>query len=191
MTATDEVPGEPMAPASPNDATLEALHAVAYRVAYRLLGEREQAADVAQDTLERALQRWTRICDYAEAWVVRVSTNRAIDLHRRSKRHVQLVSMFAPRDPIPDPYRSERTDLVRALRTLPRRQREVVVLRYLADLSELKVAKLLCCSPGTVKQHAHRGIKTLRQLLDADPSRSRGGTSVTEGTVAIAPSPAD
>lgn len=59
----------------------------------------------------------------------------------------------------------ERHGLVAALHRLPRRQREVLALRYLADLPEADVAAQLRTSVGTVKQHAHRGIARLRQEL--------------------------
>jgi DNA-directed RNA polymerase specialized sigma24 family protein len=51
------------------------------------------------------------------------------------------------------------------LRGLSRRQREVVALRYLADLPETDVARALGCSVGTVKQHASRGLAALRAAL--------------------------
>ena len=51
------------------------------------------------------------------------------------------------------------------LRSLSRRQREVVALRYLADLPEADVARALGCSVGTVKQHASRGLAALRVAL--------------------------
>ena len=51
------------------------------------------------------------------------------------------------------------------LATLPKRQREVVVLRYLADLSEAQTAAALGCAPGTVKTHAARGLEALRAVL--------------------------
>lgn len=53
-----------------------------------------------------------------------------------------------------------------ALGSLPRRQREVVALRYLADMPEAAVVAALGCAPGTVKQHAHRGLAALRRVLD-------------------------
>ena len=56
----------------------------------------------------------------------------------------------------------DRMELVAHLARLPRRQREVVVLRYLADLPEATVAAALGCSTGTVKQHASRGLCALR-----------------------------
>ena len=48
---------------------------------------------------------------------------------------------------------------------LPRQQRAVLVLRYFEDLPEAEIASLLGCSPGSVKTHAHRGLRTLRELL--------------------------
>lgn len=52
------------------------------------------------------------------------------------------------------------------MRSLPRRPRDVVVLRYLADLTETDVAAALDCTTGTVKQHAHRELAALRASLD-------------------------
>jgi RNA polymerase sigma factor (sigma-70 family) len=56
-------------------------------------------------------------------------------------------------------------DLQRALDRLSTRQREVVVLRYVADLSEADVARVLGCSVGSVKTHASRGLTTLRAVM--------------------------
>src|SRR5262249_57892629 len=61
----------------------EDLYLRAYGVAYQLLGRRSEAEDVAQETLARAFVRWRRIRSYAEAWVVRVAGNLAIDAWRR------------------------------------------------------------------------------------------------------------
>jgi RNA polymerase sigma-70 factor (sigma-E family) len=52
--------------------------------------------------------------------------------------------------------------LVAALGRLPRRQREVLTLRYYLDLSEIQIAAALSISPGSVKAHAHRGLAALR-----------------------------
>jgi RNA polymerase sigma factor (sigma-70 family) len=74
---------------------------------------------------------------------------------------------------IVDPHLGERGDLVVALRRLPRRQREAVVLRYLADLSEAQVAIEMGCSVGAVKSHGSRGLTSLRRHLSE--SRGRDG----------------
>jgi RNA polymerase sigma factor (sigma-70 family) len=61
-----------------------------------------------------------------------------------------------------------------ALQALPRRQRAVLVLRYFADLPEADVAVLLGCSAGTVKTHAHRGLRALREILKEDRYERHG-----------------
>ncbi|MBV8984315.1 MAG: SigE family RNA polymerase sigma factor, partial [Acidimicrobiia bacterium] len=58
----------------------DGLYGVAYRVAYRLTGERAEAEDVAQEALARAYSRWRRVDGYAEAWVSKVSANLAVDV---------------------------------------------------------------------------------------------------------------
>jgi RNA polymerase sigma-70 factor (sigma-E family) len=138
------------------------LYARAYGVAFQLLGSRTEAEDVAQETLARSFVHWRRVRDYAEAWVVRVAGNFAIDTWRRGKKVGGSVDDSATADvttPGPDP---QRLDLHHALRRLSRRQREVLVLRFLADLPEADVAQALGCSVGSVKQHAARGLAALR-----------------------------
>jgi RNA polymerase sigma factor (sigma-70 family) len=132
------------------------LFAVAYRVAYRLTGLRADAEDIAQETSARAYLRWTRISPYADAWAARSAANLALDtLRRRARSRPATSTGSSTGDP-------DRVDLVRALRQLPRRQRDVIVLRYIADLPEQAVADRLGCSLGAVKQHAHRALAALR-----------------------------
>ena len=64
-----------------------------------------------------------------------------------------------------DAFAEDRLDLQRALRDLPKRQRDVVVLRYVADQPEDAVAAALGVSVGTVKTHASRGLAALRARL--------------------------
>jgi RNA polymerase sigma-70 factor (sigma-E family) len=137
------------------------LAALAYRVAYRILGDRSTAEDIAQESLARAYQRWARISEYRQAWVARVAGNLAIDQLRRHRPHLQ-----APQHGDAEVMMIERLDLQRALLDLPKRQRDAVVLRYIADLSEADVAQLLGCSPGTVKSHLNRGTTRLRLILN-------------------------
>ena len=58
--------------------------------------------------------------------------------------------------------------LRQAVATLPKRQREVLALRYFLDMSEQEIAAALGCSPGSVKQHASRGLAALRRTLTDD-----------------------
>ena len=138
------------------------LFRLAYRVSYRVLGDRGDAEDVAQEALARTHLRWAKLADRPEGWVVTVATNLSIDRQRRRSRAALGAGEGLA---LVDVHMVERLDLTSALRRLPRRQRQVVVLRYLADWSELDVADELGCSPGAVKSHAARGLASLRKHL--------------------------
>ena len=125
---------------------------IAHRVAFRILGDRRDAEDVAQETLARTLVRWRRVAAYAEPWTAITASNLAIGIWRRRERTPRAV---VARPASADVRLHERLELVHMLRGLPRRQREVVVLRYLADMAEIDVAAALGCSVGSVKRHAH------------------------------------
>jgi len=135
---------------------------LAYRHARRLVGDTELAEDLAAEALARALAHWRRIRSYEflDAWVLRVVTNLAI-------------AAFAVRPPIstnvdvagPDDVAVLRVTLAQALKALPARQRDAVVLRYLVDMSEDQVARSLGVAPGTVKSHLHRAVQRLRVVL--------------------------
>jgi RNA polymerase sigma factor (sigma-70 family) len=136
------------------------LHGVAYRAAFAVLGRRADAEDCAQEALARALVRWRAVAGYAPAWVARVSTNLALDRVRREARASTEVEAAAR-----DPHSDRRRDLVAAMRTLPKRQREAVALRYLADLPEADAASAMGCSVGTIKSSTARGLDRLRAQL--------------------------
>jgi RNA polymerase sigma-70 factor (sigma-E family) len=137
----------------------------AYRVAYRLLGDREDAADAAQEACARACIRWRRLSRAGDPtpWVVRVAGNLAIDRWRRRRTAASHPIAAPGTTTTPD-----RLDLHRALAALSTRQREVVVLRYFADLPEAAVAQALGCSVGSVKQHTSRALASLRSALADD-----------------------
>ena len=94
-------------------------------------GERAAAEDVAGESLARAYSRWSSVSGHAEAWVVTVATNLALDAGRRraraAGRQVELIEEGTVDDV------DLRLDLQAAVRALPRRQRQVVALRFLAD----------------------------------------------------------
>jgi len=143
------------------------LYTRAYGVAFQLLGRRSEAEDVAQETLARAFVRWRKIRSYAEAWVVRVAGNLAVDVWRRLRRVDTNAATERRGATAPGPN-EQRIDLHRALDKLSGRQRDVLILRFLADLPEADVAKALGCSVGSVKQHASRGLATLRTTMASD-----------------------
>lgn len=144
----------------------EELFRIAYRSAYAILGDRGDAEDCAQESLARAMVRWGRIEPYGRAWVARVSTNLALDRTRKRKRSVLGGEQHGDEGGHVDDYAERRQELAQALRNLPRRQREAVVLRHLADLSEADTAAVLGCSVGTVKSAVSRGLARLRTEID-------------------------
>jgi RNA polymerase sigma factor (sigma-70 family) len=139
----------------------------AYRVAYRLLGNRTEAEDVAQEACARAYSRWSSVRDHAEPWCVRVASNLALDLLRRRTRSRRHEAQLVAAGTVVPPVSADRLDLVNALAQLPRRQRETVVLRYLGDLSEAQTADLLGCSVGSVKTHCAAAGQHGRECLVA------------------------
>lgn len=150
------------------------LFALAYRVGYRVLGERGEAEDVAQEALARAVLRWPALADRPHGWVVRVAGNLAIDRYRRRRRtplRAEVGVEWA------EAGAADRLDLAASLARLPRRQRQVVVLRYLADWSERAVAEELGCSVGNVKSSGARAIRALRRHLGVDATGGRGGAA--------------
>lgn len=145
----------------------------AIRVARRILGNDSQAEDAAAEALARAHASWGRVgvSGYCDAWILRVTANVAIDM-RRSRRRFLSIGLALSRheaDPSSGPdARIADMALASALARLPRRQREIVVLRYLEGMSEEEVAKVLDVSLGTVKKNAFRARETLRKRMGAD-----------------------
>jgi RNA polymerase sigma factor (sigma-70 family) len=132
------------------------LYRTAYRVAYVIVGQRADAEDIAAETMARACERWRKVECYAEPWTVRVAGNLAVDAVRRRARMQPIAAAPTIAEPL------DRVDLQRALSRLPRRQREVVVLRFIGDQPETTVAEVLGIGLGTVKSHAARGLTALR-----------------------------
>lgn len=147
------------------------------RIAWFLSGEEAAAQDLLQHALMKTYLAWPRVRrDGAVAYTRRVMVNRRTDLWRARRREVVTSPDAMPTTPVPSPAdrHAERDRLIRALATLPPRQRRIVALRHLAGLSEAEVAEDLGVSLGTVKAAASRGLHRLREvLLEAEDERSR------------------
>ncbi len=146
----------------------------AYNLAYRYVGNHDDAEDVAQDAFIRAYSSLKYFRGDAEfsTWLYRIITNVALN------RVKQLQRITKHETPITEPammsagYDSgavrnfdTSAHLERALHELPTLQRAVVILRHLNGLSTRQVSNILRCSEGTVKTHLHRGIAKLRSKL--------------------------
>lgn len=151
------------------------------RVAAVLLGDVAAAEDVVQDAFLHLHQGWDRIrnsCD-AAGYLHRSVVNGARSRLRRQAL-ARRLHLGRP-GPLDRPADSAETvalagitsgPLVTALRSLPRREREVVLLRHYLDLSERQTAQALGLRPGSVKAYGSRGLATLRAAL-GDPVEER------------------
>lgn len=156
------------------EALFDGVFLAARRVARRIVGDPAAAEDIAAEALARTFARWKHVRElpYREAWVLRVTTNLAIDHARRRRPSAEPELARAAADDII----AVRLALAAALSRLPRRQREAVALRYLGDLTEQDVAAALGISAGSVKTHVHRGLAALRERLGPTFQEAELGT---------------
>jgi RNA polymerase sigma-70 factor (sigma-E family) len=145
------------------------------RVAVLLTGDWHAAEDLVQASLVKLYRAWPRLDTGADpdAYLRRIMINTRRSWWRARWRRETPAAMLPERscdEDIAD--RHALGALVRqALARLPRQQRAVLVLRYCEDLPEAEVAALLGCTVGTVKAHAHRGLRALRDLLGGEFDR--------------------
>jgi RNA polymerase sigma factor (sigma-70 family) len=131
--------------------------------ARRVVADSAVAEELAAEAFTRAWVRWRRVRRFASpgGWVVRVTTNLALDHVRRGPAPAAATVDTAALD---DAIAAHLT-LLAAVNQLPDRQREAVSLRYFADLPVDAVAEAMGVSGGAVKTHLHRGLERLRTLL--------------------------
>jgi RNA polymerase sigma-70 factor (sigma-E family) len=146
------------------------------RSAYLLTGDRGIAEDLLQVVLVRVGRRWDVAREAPHAYAQRVLINLLHDRRRNLGRRVTeapLDELGERREPVFDGSDAlvDRMALASAVRRLPARQREVIVLRFFADLSVSETAVAMTASEGTVKTHTSRALDTLRGAL-SEPARS-------------------
>jgi len=140
-----------------------------------LLDDPGQAEEVVQEAFIRLRLSWWRLRDPARADaylrttvanLARTGLRRRALARLRDPEHARAnraVGAAAEDDAV---VRDEHRLVADAVRRLPRRQRECIVLRYYLDLSEAEIAAALGVSPGSVKTHAHRGLAALAVHLE-------------------------
>ena len=150
-----------------------------YADVYRFVRRRTQsdadAEDLAQQTLLKAYRSWSRVkgADSPHAYLRTMLTNTFLSARRPKGRRLELLTdeppePAAPAAPAGERGPEDRMVLWPHVKSLPPRQRAVIVLRYYEDLTEQEIADVLGCSRGTVKSTAHRGLKALRAVLGPD-----------------------
>jgi RNA polymerase sigma-70 factor (ECF subfamily) len=157
-----------------------------YRVARRLVGSREEAEDLVQQTYERAFRSWHQYTPGTNlrAWLLRILTNLNIDRGRRVQRTPQTTSLDANEqgdyflynklasstpDENPDEERVlerlSQDNVVDALADVPHDFRDVIVLVDIGEFSYADAAQILDIPIGTVMSRLHRGRRILKQNL--------------------------
>lgn len=164
------------------DAAIENLYVAHWdqlvRLSVLLVRDQGQAEEVVQDAFVALHRRWSRLDDpdRAPAYLRQTVVNRSrsalrhrgvVQRHLARQHHVETV----PGADEPVLADTRRRTVLDALQRLPRRQREVLALRYYLDLSEADIAETLGISKGAVKSHASRGAAALRPLLAAHEER--------------------
>jgi RNA polymerase sigma-70 factor (sigma-E family) len=140
------------------------------RLAYVMLGDRAAAEDVVQEAFGGLYRRWNELSDkeralaYVRSSVLngcrsalrRRSVQRFEALHQPPAASAETAALTI----------EERREVMRALRRLPDRQREVLVLRFYLDEPEAEIARVMGISPSTVRSTTHRGLAALGRLLE-------------------------
>jgi RNA polymerase sigma-70 factor (sigma-E family) len=143
------------------------------RLALLLVHDVQTAEEVVQDAFEAMHTAWRRLRDTEKALSYLRQT--VVNRSRSVLRHRKVVDLHPPK-PTPDEPSAEhavlalleRSAVVSALHLLPIRQREAIVLRYYADLSEADIAKAMGISRGAVKSHTARAMAALKSTLEQE-----------------------
>jgi RNA polymerase sigma-70 factor (sigma-E family) len=137
-----------------------------------LVDDRGSAEEIVQDAFESLYRHWSDLRSPSSAVAY---LDRAVVYAARSwiRRRITARAYVWPQADVQVSAeheglaRGEHAELVAAVRALPRRQREVIVLRYFLDLSEAEIAAWLGVSPGSVKRHASRATENLQRRMEA------------------------
>jgi RNA polymerase sigma-70 factor (sigma-E family) len=177
VTVTASLGSDHTAPASSSAAAaaLYAAHALGLtRLALIMTGDRQAAEDVVQDAFGGLYRRWNWLHDQDKALAYVRSA--VLNGSRSESRRVRASLARGAGDYLPPSWSAEsvvlaseeRREVLAALRRLPARQREALLLRYYLELSEAETASAMRVSRGTAKSTVARGLAALRQLLGED-----------------------
>ena len=131
----------------------------------RRMTDEQTAEDVLQDALLRALRAYPRLrhADHLRAWLYRVTTTTALDLHRARRREV--VTDDPPVPAVEDEYDDGAFESLIA--PLAQTARDALRLRFVEDLDYDRIAEALECSPEAARQRVSTAVRTLRERVTA------------------------
>lgn len=153
-----------------------------YQLGYRMLGNRQEAEDIAQEAFIRAyvnIKSFNQDLKFS-TWLFRIATNLCIDRIRKKKPDYYLdaevsgtdgltmYSQLASNSPLPETELESlelQESVQKEILKLPEKYRSVIVLKYIEELSLNEISEILDLPLGTVKTRIHRGREALRQQL--------------------------
>ncbi len=153
-----------------------------YHMAYRMVNNREEAEDIAQETFIRVYSNLDRFDEAYKfsTWIYRIATNLCIDRIRKKKAQFSLdesldgeegldgYSRLATNQLTPEMEVVQgelQNEVQHAIQSLPSKYRSIVILKYLQDLSLAEISEITNLPISTVKTRIHRGRETLRKKL--------------------------
>ena len=154
-----------------------------FYLAYDLVGDYEDAKDIAQESFIRAFEKLTQFEERAQfsTWLYRITVNLAMDLHRRRKRrphesledNIREIERQKKVEQDEEGRRSEmqlqtsaqRRQLEKALDKLSEHQRVATVLKYFHQKSSKEIAEVLGCSENTARIHLFRALRNMKKHL--------------------------
>src|SRR5688572_4081996 len=147
---------------------------MAYTLAYRMMGEKQEAEDVVQEAF---IKVWRSAGGYrvghgsVRTWILSIVHNRGIDQirsHARRGRMQDKVEASAPSGAFAESWKNTQQEQVReALNTLPQEQLKILELAYFSGYTHVEIAERLDLPLGTVKGRMRLGLKKLRGLFEA------------------------
>lgn len=158
-----------------------------FRLALRMCGSEADADEVAQEAF---LSAWKALPNFRgesqfSTWLYQLTTHAAIDLMRREKRQIAAddITEVSAADPAPSPQQqaeqSEQREIVRdAILQLAPEQREVVVLRFMEELSYEEIGAVLKLPSGTVKSRLNRAKAQLKEILSKSGNLFGAGSAI-------------
>lgn len=153
-----------------------------FRLAYLLLGDPDDAKDIAQDAFIQAYKSLNRFDAERplRPWLLRIVSNLASNRRRSMARYMAALRRFVSTSddsPAAVMLQQDQETLWQAVRQLSHDDQEIIYLRYFLELSSQETAAALNIAEGTVRSRLHRALGRLRTLIEHDiPELQEGGS---------------
>ncbi|MHA6250297.1 RNA polymerase sigma factor [Oceanobacillus sp. CAU 1775] len=133
-----------------------------YKTSYYILKNEELAKDATHDTFIKAFKNLRKIQDQSKlnAWITTIATRTAIDIYNKNKKRI-THELKEEHIPVSDDINYKKMELENYLESIPPEQKQILILKYIEDLTEKEIAKLLSIKLGTVKSRIYRAKQKL------------------------------